>query len=128
MTSKILVLHDQSEEITALIDKLQAYGYTIESATTPEEVLEKAKGTHPNLFIGSGNFADANLPAIAEQIYDKYKVPAYLVLKSAGDDTEARMIRHPGIIGVYFSPVNVDRLFGRVRKFCQMLESPQAGS
>ena len=125
MGPTIVVLSDQSEEIAGLVRKLRSYGFLVDEAFTPAEALEKVKLVKPRLFIASGNFQDADSPRLAETVYEAHAIPTFIILNDAGDTTQNRMIKHPGIIGVFFTPFNVDKLFERIRKFFEMMNTPQ---
>lgn len=125
MTPKVVVLNDQSEQILELVRKLKAYGFLVVEASSPLEAQEKTASGQPHLFVASGDYQEIDTPRLAEKIFDAHSTPTFLVLTSAGDTTQNRIIRHPGIIGVFFSPLNVEKLFERIRKFFDMMEAPQ---
>lgn len=125
MIPTIVVLNNQSDEVSELVKKLKSYGFGVEEAGSPAEAQEKVASVKPRLFIASGEFQEMDTPRLAEKVYEAHTIPTFLILANAGDTTQNRMIKHPGIIGVFFTPFNVDRLFERIRKFFEMLNTPQ---
>ena len=124
MAPTIVVLSDQSGEVSELVSKLKGAGFLVEETQTATATLDLVSSLRPSLLIASGDSRELDSPKLAEKVYDTYSIPTFLVLAAAGDATQNRMIRHPGIIGVFFSPLNVEKLFLRIRKFFEMLDTP----
>ena len=125
MAPTIVVLNNQSDEVMELVRKLKSYGFGVEEASAPTEALDRIATVRPRLFIASGEYQDTDTPRLAEKVYEAHAIPTFIILTNAGDTTQNRMIKHPGIIGVFFTPFNVDKLFERVRKFFEMMNTPQ---
>jgi hypothetical protein len=53
----------------------------------------------------------------AERAFESRNLPSYVILNSAGDSTQLRLARHPGIIGIYYKPLNVEKLLKAILKF-----------
>lgn len=92
----------------------------IDEATNVAEAQDKILLGKPQLFVACDT-EEIDATQLAAKVFDDHSVPTFLILASAGDSTQNRIIRHPGIIGVYFSPLNVDKMFERVRKFFDMV-------
>jgi DNA-binding NtrC family response regulator len=125
MTPTIVVLNNQSDEVAELVQKLKSYGFGVEEVSSPAEALDKVASAKPRLLVASGEYQDTDTSRLAEKVYEAHSIPTFLILATAGDSTQNRMIKHPGIIGVFFTPLNVDKLFERVRRFFEMLNTPQ---
>jgi PleD family two-component response regulator len=119
MAKKILVLDDKSEHLAELIRKLTAFGYRMLICSTPDHALDQISAEEPHLLIAAGEFADMNAAHFAEKAYQVRSIPAFVILDSAGDRTQLRMRRHPGVIGMYYKPLDVTKIFNRVVKFLQ---------
>lgn len=109
MERKILVLDDGTPVMATLIERLLANGFQVRRCTTAEDVFA---GESSHLVIAKGTGMD-----LAEEVYQRWTTPTILILNTAGDMTQASLRRHPGVIGVYYSPLNVEKLFERTQKF-----------
>jgi DNA-binding response OmpR family regulator len=118
MSHQILVLDDNSEQLGELIKKLSSAGYKVRVCFSPDHALDELFVEVPHLVIAAGEFEGGVTGAqFAERAYLARSIPSFVILKDAGEKTQLRMRRHPGIIGTYYKPLNVEKLFNRVVKF-----------
>jgi|SRR3989304_1966199 len=118
MSNRILVLDDNSEQLGELIKKLTARRFQVRVCFSPDHALDEIFVEVPNLLIAAGEFpGGVTAVEFAERAYLARSIPAFVILKDAGEKTQLRMRQHPGIIGTYYKPLNVEKLFSRVVKF-----------
>lgn len=117
MGKKVIVLSDGSDQVADLVKKLTNTAFQVRLCSSPSEVLQALDEEKPQLLVASGDYQEMSTTRLAEKAYDTRSIPTYLVLALAGEQTQMRLRRHPGIIGVYYSPLDVDRLFDRIQKF-----------
>jgi PleD family two-component response regulator len=117
MQKTVLILDDSSDTLGELIKKLSAAHVNVKVCFSPEHALQQLEGELPHLLIAAGEFPEMNAYQFAEKAFESKNLPAYVILKSAGDSTQLRMTRHPGIIGIYYRPLKVQKLFDTVMKF-----------
>ena len=120
---KIFVLDDDAHELNELINKLTDNRFIVSVFSSPVQILEQIRHELPQLIIAAGEFADMSTFELAEKAYDQRSIPSYLILQSPGDQTQLRLRRHPGIIGMYYKPIKVERLFDKVQKFFRALST-----
>ena len=116
-TKNVLILDDTSETLGELIKKLSAAQINVRVCFSPQHALQELDVAAPNLLIAAGEFPDMNAYHFAEKAFETKHLPSFVILKSAGDSTQLRMTRHPGIIGIYYRPLKVQKLYDRVMKF-----------
>ncbi len=117
MEKKIVVLDDNAGDMGALVKLLTADGCNVRVCFSPLNALDEIKVDTPQVLIAAGEFPEMNAHRVAQMAYDSHKIPAFVILNSAGDTTQHSMLRHPGIIGTYYRPLKVQKLFSRVQKF-----------
>jgi PleD family two-component response regulator len=117
MNKSVLILDDTSETLGELIKKLSEARVKVRVCFTPERALEELKVEAPTLLIAAGQFPDTTPLQFAETAFQTRHTPCYVILNSAGDSTQLRLTRHPGIIGIYYKPLKVQKFFDRVMKF-----------
>jgi DNA-binding NtrC family response regulator len=117
----VLVLDDNSGELGGLIKKLTAKKMNVLVCFSPEHALKEISVQEPQLLIAAGQFTNMSATQVAEKAYDARSIPSFVVLNSAGDETMGELRRHPGVIGTYFKPLNVDKVVAKVEKFFQTL-------
>jgi len=113
----VLILDDTSETLGELIKKLSQAQVNVRVCFSPQHALQELDGTTPHLLIAAGEFPEMNAYNFAEKAFEIKNLPSFVILKSAGDSTQLRMTRHPGIIGIYYRPLKVQKLYDRVMKF-----------
>jgi DNA-binding response OmpR family regulator len=111
----VLILDDTSETLGELIKKLSQANLNVRVCFSPQHALQELEGTTPNLLIVAG--PEMSAYHFAEKAFETKNLPSFVILKSAGDSTQLRMTRHPGIIGIYYKPLKVQKLYDRVMKF-----------
>src|SRR5215471_14206217 len=116
MERRVLVLDDNSDELGGLIKKLTAAKMKVLVCFSPEHALDEMAVQNPQLFIAAGEFQSMSAVQVAETAYDKRSIPSFVVLASAGDTTQGQLRRHPGVIGTYFKPLNVDKIVAKIEK------------
>ena len=117
MNKTVLILDDSSDTLGELIKKLSAARVNVRVCFSPEHALKELDREPPHLLIAAGDFPDMTAQQVAEKAFETKNLPSYVILKSAGDSTQLRMTRHPGIIGIYYKPLKVQKLFDTVMKF-----------
>jgi len=117
MKKTVLILDDTSDTLGELIKKLSNAQVNVRVCFSPQHALQELEGELPQLLIAAGEFPDMNAYQFAEKAFETKNLPSYVILKSAGDSTQLRMTRHPGIIGIYYRPLKVQKLFDTVMKF-----------
>ncbi len=117
MEKSVLVLDDTSETLGELINKLSQAKFKVRVCFSPEHALRELKVEAPTLLIVAGEFPDMNAHQFAERAFETGSLPSFVILNSAGDQTQLRMRKNPGIIGIYYKPLKVQKLFERVVKF-----------
>jgi DNA-binding NtrC family response regulator len=114
---KILVLDDNSGQLGELIQKLTEARFKVRVCFSPDQALNEITVEEPHLVIAAGQFPNTTAVQFAEKAFEIRNTPAFIVLDSAGDTTQLRMRRHPAIIGTYYKPLKVAKLFDRIVKF-----------
>ena len=117
MNKTVLILDDSSDTLGELIKKLSSAHVNVRVCFSPQHALKELEGEPPHLLIAAGEFPDMTAQQFAEKAFETKNLPSYLILKSAGDSTQLRMTRHPGIIGIYYRPLKVQKLYDTVMKF-----------
>jgi DNA-binding NtrC family response regulator len=117
MNKTVLILDDSADTLGELINKLSAAHVNVRVCFTPQHALKELEGEPPHLLIAAGEFPEMTAQQFAEKAFETKNLPSYIILKSAGDSTQLRMARHPGIIGIYYKPLKVQKLFDTVMKF-----------
>jgi PleD family two-component response regulator len=117
MNKSVLILDDTSETLGELIKKLTQASVKVRVCFTPQHALEELAIEAPNLLIAAGQFEEMTAYQFAEKAFEARQTPCYVILNSAGDSTQIRLTRHPGIIGIYYKPLKVQKFFDRVLKF-----------
>ena len=117
MNKSILILDDTSGALGELINKLSLANVKVRVCFSPQHALQELAVEAPHLLIAAGQFEDMNAYQFAEKAFERHHLPCFVILNSAGDSTQLRLARHPGIIGIYYKPLKVQKLFDRVVKF-----------
>jgi PleD family two-component response regulator len=113
----VLILDDTSETLGELINKLSQAHVNVRVCFTPQHALQELEIEAPRLLIVAGQFPEMNAYQFAEKAFQTKNIPTYVILNSAGDSTQLRLTRHPGIIGIYYKPLKVQKFFDKVMKF-----------
>lgn len=119
MEKKILILQDASSPLTAITQKLQENGFKVSVFDMASDVSHAIDQERAELLIAASNYDVA--VDLADQIHGKWQSPTFLILANAGDETQATLRRHPGIIGVFYKPLNVEKLYQRTVQFIATL-------
>ena len=117
MTKSVLILDDTSETLGELIQKLSEARIKVRVCFSPQHALQELESETPHLLIVAGEFDDMTAYQFAEKAFERRNLPSYVILNSAGDSTQLRLAKHPGIIGIYYKPLKVQKLFDRILKF-----------
>ena len=117
MRGTILLLEYPEESFAELISRLQEDQYNVIVRNSFDDVLDAIETEKPQLLIASGDFPEISGPQLAEQVYSKLTIPIFLVLSTAGEETQTLLRRHPAVIGVYYRPLNTAKVLIRVSKF-----------
>lgn len=117
MRGTILLLDYPAGSFQELVSRLQEDQYDVIVRNSFDDVLNAIETESPQLLIASGDFPEVSGPQLAEQVYSKLTIPIFLVLNTAGEETQTLLRRHPAIIGVYYRPLNVSKMITRVARF-----------
>jgi DNA-binding response OmpR family regulator len=117
VSKSVLILDDTSETLGELIKKLSESGVKVRVCFSPEHALRELEVESPHLLIAAGQFEEMTANQFAEKAFESRNLPSFVILNSAGDSTQLRLARHPGIIGIYYKPLNVPKLYTRIVKF-----------
>jgi PleD family two-component response regulator len=117
MNKSVLILDDTSETLGELIQKLSQARFKVRVCFSPQHALQELESETPQLLIAAGQFDDMTAYQFAEKAFASRNIPSYVILNSAGDSTQLRLAKHPGIIGIYYKPLKVQKLFDRIVKF-----------
>ena len=117
MDKNVLILDDTTETLGELIKKLSSARVKVRVCFSPQHALQELEVEAPHLLIAAGQFEDMNAYQFVQKAFETRNLPCYVILNSAGDSTQLRLTRHPGIIGIYYKPLKVQKLFERVMKF-----------
>ncbi|MCI0415181.1 hypothetical protein L0222_20610 [bacterium] len=116
MNKSVLIL-DDSDTLGELINKLSQAHVKVRVCFTPQHALQELAVDTPHLLIAAGQYEDMTATQFAEKAFETRNLPSYVILNSAGDSTQLRLARHPGIIGIYYKPLKVQKLFERIVRF-----------
>jgi len=119
MEKKVLVLDDHAEDMGTLVKLLMEDGCSVRVCFSPLHALDEIAVDTPQVLIAAGEFPEMNAHRLAQMAYNSRQIPAFVILDSAGDTTQSDMLRHPGIIGTYYRPLKVQKLFSRIQKFLE---------
>jgi PleD family two-component response regulator len=117
MNKRILILDDTSETLGELIHQLSQARIKVRVCFTPQHALQELESEKPDLLIAAGQFDEMTAYQFAEKAFESRNLPSYVILNSAGDSTQLRLAKHPGIIGIYYKPLNVPKLIDRILEF-----------
>jgi DNA-binding NtrC family response regulator len=117
MNKSVLILDDTSETLGELIQKLSLAHVKVRVCFSPEHALKELAVDTPNLLIAGGEFEDMTPYQFAEKAFETRNLPSFVILNSAGDSTQLRLARHPGIIGIYYKPLKIQKLLERILRF-----------
>lgn len=117
MRGTILFLDYPDGSFEELVSRLQEDQYKVIVRNSFDEVLDAIETENPQLLIASGDFPEISGPQLAEQVYSKLTIPIFLVLSTAGEETQTLLRRHPAVIGVYYRPINITKILTRVERF-----------
>jgi PleD family two-component response regulator len=117
MTKNILILDDSSGTLGELIKKLSQAHVKVRVCFSPQHALQELEIEVPQLLIVAGQFEEMTAYQFAQKAFETRKLPSFVILDSAGDSTQLRLTRHPSIIGLYYKPLKVQKLFDRIIKF-----------
>ena len=115
MQGRIAILDQPDGALGALAAKLTEVGYEVNLLHVHEELLQAVRQNEAQLLIAFGSMGSST--SLADQLYDEVSIPIMLVLSTAGEDTMTFLRRHPGVIGVYYTPINLDKFLERVNRF-----------
>ena len=115
MPGKIVIFDQPEGPLATIAGKLRDSGYEVAVQHSDEDVLSLARKENSQLLIAIGMLGSGAV--LAEKLYDAVEIPIMLVLNTAGDETMTFLRRHPGVIGVYYTPLNVEKFLERVRRF-----------
>ncbi|HSP07219.1 MAG TPA: hypothetical protein VLR94_08580 [Acidobacteriota bacterium] len=115
MQGRIVILDAAEGTLGPLAAKLKDAGFDVNLVHTNEELLPTVKQNESQLLIAFGSMGSGS--TLADQLYDTVNIPIMLVLSTAGEDTMTFLRRHPGVIGVYYTPINLDKFLERVHRF-----------
>ena len=116
MRGTILFLDFPEGSFDELISRLQEDQYNVIVRNTFDDVLNAIETEKPQLLIASGDFPEVTGPQLAEQVYGKLTLPIFLVLSTAGEETQTLLRRHPAVIGIYYRPINTAKMLTRVER------------
>lgn len=116
MRGTILLLDFPSGSFQELISRLKEDQYQVIVRDSFDDILSAIETEKPQLLIASGDFPEVSGPQLAEQVYSKLSIPIFLVLSTAGEETQTFLRRHPAVIGIYYKPLNLTKLISRVSR------------
>ena len=116
MDKKVLIL-DDSDTLGELINKLSQAHVKVRVCFSPQHALQELEVETPHLLIAAGEFENMTAYQFADKAFETRNLPSFVILNSAGDSTQLRVARHPGIIGMYYKPLKVQKLFERILRF-----------
>jgi DNA-binding NtrC family response regulator len=117
MSKNVLILDDTSETLGELIKKLSEAQVKVRVCFSPTHALQEIEIESPHLLIAAGQFEEMSAYQFAEKAFEIRHLPSFVILNSAGDSTQLRLAKHPGIIGIYYQPLKVPKLLDRILKF-----------
>jgi DNA-binding response OmpR family regulator len=117
MPGGILLLDHPPGSFENLAARLRSEIFPVQICRTPEQLLAAIEKEKPELLIAAGDFPEITAPQLAEQVYGKLSIPIILVLSTAGEETQTFLRRHPAVIGVYYRPLNIEKILDRIRRF-----------
>lgn len=117
MRGTILLLDFPEDSFQELISRLKKDQYNVIVRNSFDDVLNAIETEKPQLLIASGDFPEVPGPQLADQVYSKLTIPIFLVLSTAGEETQTLLRRHPAVIGIYYRPLNITKVLTRVSKF-----------
>ena len=117
MRGTILLLDYPAGSFQELVARLQEDQYNVIVRNSFDDVLDAVETEKPQLLIASGDFPEISGPQLAEQVYSKLTIPIFLVLSTAGEETQTLLRRHPAVIGIYYRPLNLTKILTRVERF-----------
>lgn len=115
MQGRIAILDQPGGALGPLAEKLTEAGFEVKLLHEHPELLNTVRQDESQLLIAFGSMGSSI--SLADQLYDAVNVPIMLVLSTAGEDTMTFLRRHPGVIGVYYTPINLDKFLERVNRF-----------
>jgi DNA-binding NtrC family response regulator len=116
MNKSVLIL-DDSDTLGELINKLSQAHVKVRVCFNPQHALQELEVEAPNLLIAAGEFDNMTAYQFADKAFETRNLPSFVILNSAGDSTQLRLARHPGIIGMYYKPLKVQKLFEKIIRF-----------
>ncbi len=117
MSGKIVIFDNPDGPVSTLAPALQEQGYSVNVGSSAEDVLAAVRNEQSQLLIAMATLGSG--ATLAEKLYDSAEIPIMLILSTAGEETMTFLRRHPGVIGVYYTPINKEKFLERVRKFFQ---------
>lgn len=117
MRGTILLLDYPEGSYEELVSRLQEDEYNVIIRNSLADFLAAIETETPQLLIASGDFPEISGPQLAEQVYSKLTIPIFLVLSTAGEETQTLLRRHPAVIGVYYRQLNLNKIVMRVTRF-----------
>ena len=115
----ILILHDDTPEIGELHRRLAEAGYKVRLCLSSRQALEVVRAEKIVLLVAAGNFPELTGMELAEKIYEVSTIPTFLVLNAAGDETRTWLHKHPAIIGIFYRPLNIEKLIEKIERFLE---------
>lgn len=117
MKKRIMILDDRSDQLGDLVKKLSEAKFQVRVCFSPQHVLDEIKVESPHLLIAASDFPEMTSVQLAEKAFESKSIPSFVVLDNAGDTTQFRMRRHPGIIGTFYKPLKVQKVLDRAIRF-----------
>jgi two-component system cell cycle sensor histidine kinase/response regulator CckA len=110
---KVLLVDDETMIVKLLSRELAARGYSVISATSPEEALDKVSGEE-NIAVAVLDYSMPSMTgvALAEELLEKQPGLRVLIVTGGGPLKEERLGEH--IEEVIFKPVPAGRLASRI--------------
>lgn len=115
MQGRIVILDQQNGPLAPLASRLSEAGFDVKRLHDHDDLLSTVQRDESQLLIALGSMGSST--SLADQLYDEVNIPIMLVLSTAGEDTMTFLRRHPGVIGVYYTPINLDKFLERVNRF-----------
>jgi len=117
MDKRILIVDDDPDIRQVLLDRLESYGYAVETAQNGREALEVLNGSHFD-----GVLLDINMPELdggevlkrAQQLYPT--LPVIMVTASASH-IQAMKTRYQGAKGYLQKPIHLEQLKEAVERW-----------
>lgn len=117
MSKRILVVDDEKDVLEIIKDRLESYGYEVETLTDGLQCIEFLKKASADLILLDIEMPEMNGIEVLEIVHRDYPDIPVVILSATKTKSTARRTLEKGAVDYILKPFNPEELMEKVRKY-----------